>query len=46
MNTKEILYESIIEIKKLLSKKEISALELTKLLHIEHLFSLIYLKIL
>ena len=31
MNTKEILYESIIEIKKLLSKKEISALELTKL---------------
>ena len=31
MNTKEILYESIIEIKKLLSKKEISAIELTKL---------------
>ena len=31
MNTKEILYESIIEIKKLLSKKEITALELTQL---------------
>ncbi len=30
MNTKENLYETIIEIKKLLSKKEISALELTK----------------